>query len=291
MNIEGDSMTIKVITDGAADLPLSYIKEHNIKVVPLNISFGHQSFKTGIEIDNSTFYRMMRESAELPKSSCPSPYDFFEAYKDVPDDQDIIVLCLSKNLSGTYESAVVAKDMLLEEQPTRKIEVIDTKTGSCGQILHIDEAIKLINAGATFEQVVANENSIIDNTNTFILLETLENVIKGGRLSKTKAAIANALNIKLILGVSKEGAIEVREKARGDKKALRRFIEQIGEYGKDLEQKVLTMTHSNCEEKALSILNDIKEKYNFKETILSEMGPLIGTYAGEGGIVIAFKSI
>ncbi|WP_017754803.1 DegV family protein [Calidifontibacillus oryziterrae] len=284
-------MTIKIITDGASDLPLSYIEDNDIKVVPLNVSFGEQTYKTGIEIDNKTFYQMMREAEELPKSSCPSPYEFLEAYKDVPETEDIIVFCLSKSLSGTYESALIAKDMLLEEQPTRKIEVLNTKTGSCGQILHIDEAIKLIKSGASFDEVVDNEKKLIDNTNTFILLETLENVIKGGRLSKTKAAIANALNIKLILGVSKEGAIEVREKARGDKKVLRRFIEQIGEYGKDLEQKVLTMTHSNCEEKALKILNEIKDKYKFKETILSEMGPLIGTYAGEGGIVIAFKAM
>lgn len=283
-------MTIKIITDGAADLPLSFINEYDVKVVPLNVSFGDQSFKTGIDIDNETFYRMMRESAELPKTSCPAPYDFLEAYKEVPEDNSIIVFSLSKGLSGTYESAVVGMNMLLEEQPNRKIAVLNTKTGSCGQFLLIDEAVKLINCGAGFDEVIANAQTSIDSVNTLILLETLENVVKGGRLSKTKAAIANALNIKIMLEVSKDGLIEVREKVRGDKKVLRRFIEQIGECGKDFEKKVLTMTHSNSEEKALGLLKEIKEKYNFKETILSEIGPLIGTYAGEGGIVISFKS-
>lgn len=283
-------MTIKIITDGAADLPLSFIEEHDIKVVPLNVSFGEKGFKTGIDIDNKTFYRMMKESTALPKSSCPAPYDFLEAYKEVPEDKAIIVFSLSKGLSGTYESALVGMNMLLEEQPNRKITVLNTKTGSCGQILLIDEAVKLINSGAGFDDVIANAQSSIEAMNTLILLDTLENVVKGGRLGKAKAAIANALNIKIILEVSKEGLIEVREKVRGDKKVLRRFIEQIGECGQDFEKKVLTMTHSNCEEKALGLLKEIQDKYNFKETILSEIGPLIGTYAGEGGIVISFKS-
>lgn len=283
-------MTIKIITDGAADLPLSFINELDVKVVPLNVSFGEQCYKTGIDIDNETFYRMMKESAELPKTSCPAPYDFLEAYKEVPEDKAIIVFSLSKALSGTYESAVVGMNMLLEEQPHRKIAVLNTKTGSCGQILLIDEAAKLINGGAGFDEVIANAQASIESMNTLVLLDTLENVVKGGRLSKAKAAIANALNIKIILEVSKEGSIEVREKVRGDKKVLRRFIEQIAEGGQDFEKKVLTMTHSNCEEKAMSILKEIQERYNFKETILSEIGPLIGTYAGEGGIVISFKS-
>lgn len=283
-------MTIKIITDGAADLPLSFFEEHPVKIVPLNVSFGEQRFKTGIDIDNETFYRMMRDSAELPKSSCPAPYDFLEAYKEVPEEDAIIVYALSKGLSGTYNSAVIGMNMLLEEQPTRKIAVLNTKTGSCGQILLIDEAVKLINNGADFDTIIANAQASIDSMNTFVLLDTLENVMKGGRLSRAKGAIANALNIKIILDVSKEGLIEVREKVRGEKKVLRRFIEQIGECGKDFEQKVLTMTHSNCEEKALSLLKAIKEQYNFRDAILSEIGPLIGTYAGEGGIVIAFKS-
>ncbi|WP_102349553.1 DegV family protein [Bacillus sp. Marseille-P3661] len=283
-------MTIKFITDGAADLPLDFVEKNKIKVVPLNIRFGEQQFKTGIDIDNQTFYKMMRETEELPKSSCPSPQDFLAAYLEVPEDQAIIVFALSKSLSGTYDSAVLAKSMLLEDQPSRQIEVIDTKTGSCGQILLIREAIELREKGAGFDAIVLHTEKAIEKTQTLILLETLENVIKGGRLSKTKAAIANALNIRIILGVSKEGAIEVKEKVRGNKKVLRRFIDQIDEYGSHFEEKILTMTHSNCEDKALSILGELKDRYKFKETILSEMGPLIGTYAGEGGIVISFKS-
>lgn len=283
-------MTITIITDGAADLPLSFIEKHSIKIVPLNISFGDQNFKTGIDIDNETFYRMMKESTELPKSSSPAPYDFLQVYKEVPVDKAIIVFTISAGLSSTYDSAVMGMNMLLDEQPNRKIAVINTKNASSGQILLIDEAVKLRDCGTSFEEVVSNSEASVEATNTLVLLETLENVIKGGRLSRTKAAIANALNIKLILSKSSEGTIEVREKVRGEKKVLRRLIELIGESGRNFEQSVLTMTHCNCEVNAVSILDDIKAKYNFKDTILSEMGPLIATYAGEGGIVISFKS-
>jgi len=181
-------------------------------------------------------------------------------------------------------------NMLLDEQPHRKIAVINTKNASSGQILLIDEAVKLRDSGASFEQIISNAEASVEATNTLVLLETLENVIKGGRLSRTKAAIANALHIKLILCKSPEGRIEVQEKVRGEKKVLRRLIDLVGETGRNFEKSVLTMTHCNCEIKAIGILNDFKAKYNFKDTILSEMGPLIATYAGEGGILISFKS-
>lgn len=283
-------MTITIITDGAADLPLSFIEQHNIKIVPLNISFGDRNFKTEIDIDNETFYRMMKEEPELPKSSSPAPYDFLQIYQEVPIDEAIVVFTISSGLSSTYDNAVMGMNMLLDEQPHRKIAVINTKNASSGQILLIDEAVKLRDSSASFEQIISNAEASVEATNTLVLLETLENVIKGGRLSRTKAAIANALNIKLILSKSSEGTIEVREKVRGEKKVLRRLIDLVGETGRNFEKSVLTMTHCNCEVKAIGILNDIKAKYNFKDTILSEMGPLIATYAGEGGIIISFKS-
>ncbi len=282
-------MGIKLITDSSSDLPKDLKEKHNIEIVPLNIQFGDQHFKAGVTIDNKTFYQMMRETKDLPKSACPAPYDFLESFKKTPVDDEIIVLTISKGLSGTYDSAVLAKNMLLEEQPDRKIEVLDSSNGSPGMVILIVQAAKNIEAGMSFEEVVASLKDSILKTNTFILLETLENVIKGGRLDRFKAAIANALNIKISLRVDLEGKIEIFEKVRGDKKALRRFIETIGEYTKEFESKIVSLSHSNCEEKGRAVLAEIMEKYPFNEGILTEMGPLIGTYAGEGGLVISFQ--
>ncbi len=283
-------MGIKLITDSSSDLPMELKEKYQIEVVPLNIQFGDHHFKSGVTIDNSTFYQMMRDSKDLPKSACPAPYDFLETYKKTAAEDDIIVLTISKNLSGTYDSAVLAKKMLLEEQPNRKIEVLDTSTGSTGMLLLNLQAARDISTGKTFEEIVATIKDSVSKTNTFILLETLENVIKGGRLDRFKATIANVLNIKISLRVDLEGKIEVFEKIRGDKKALRRFIDTIGEYTNEFEDKTITLSHSNCEEKGRAVLAEIMEKYPFKEGILTEMGPLIGTYAGEGGLVLSFQS-
>lgn len=281
-------MAIQIITDSGSDLPKELIEEYNIKVVPLNVTFGSKTYKSGIDIDNETFYNKMKNTEELPKSASPSPQDFIEVYKEVDTSNEIIVLALSGALSSTYDSAVMAKNILLEEEPTRKIEVINTKTGSCGQILLINDALQLIKDGLPFEEIVEKTKANIKRTKTLIFLETLENVVKGGRLSRTKASIANVLNIKILLEVSESGSIEVLDKVRGNSRALKRFIDYISEYGKSLEGKVLTITHSNCEEKAKKILKEITDVYPFQKTILSEIGPLIGTYAGEGGIVISF---
>jgi DegV family protein with EDD domain len=282
-------MGIKIITDSSSDLPRNLQEQYAIEIVPLNIQFGEQHFKAGVTIDNETFYKMMRDAKELPKSACPAPYDFLESFKKTPEEEDLLVLTISKSLSGTYDSAVLAKNMLLEEQPNRKIEVIDSSNGSPGMVLLLVQAARDIEAGNSFEEVVEALNEAVPKTNTFILLETLENVIKGGRLDRFKGTIANALNIKISLRVDLEGKIEVFEKVRGEKKALRRFIDTIEEYTKEFEDHTISLSHSNCEEKGKAVLAEIMNRYPFKEGILTEMGPLIGTYAGEGGLVLSFQ--
>ncbi|MFG6150422.1 DegV family protein [Halobacillus sp. B23F22_1] len=282
-------MTIQMIIDGGADLPETMIEKHNLKVVPLNIHFGEEQYKTGETIDLSTFYTKLKEAEELPTSSSPSPYDFYEKYKQVDPHYPILVLALTQGLSSTYDSAVMGKDMLLEEEPDRKIAVLNTKTASCGIALLVHEAAQKIGENLPFEEIVQHMEKKIEQTTTLFILKTLENVIKGGRLDKVKGTIAKTLNIKLLMKATEdEGSIDVTEKVRGDKKSLRRFVEQIGEYAHHFEDKVIAMSHSNDEERGRSVLESIKNKYRFKDSIFTETGPLISTYAGEGGLVIAF---
>jgi DegV family protein with EDD domain len=285
----GEYMGIKIITDSSSDLPKDLQEKYDIEIVPLNIQFGDQHFKAGVDLTNETFYQMMRESKDLPKSACPAPYDFFETFKKTSVEDELIVLTISKALSGTYESAVLGMNMILEEQPSRKIKVIDSSNGSPGMVVLLLQAARDIEEGKSFNEVVSAIENTVPKVNTFILLETLENVIKGGRLDRFKGAIANVLNIKISLRVDLEGKIEVFEKVRGEKKAIRQFIDAIGEYTKEFEEKIVSLSHSNCEEKGRAVLTEIMQRYPFKEGILTEMGPLIGTYAGEGGLVVSFQ--
>lgn len=284
----GDVMGIQLMTDGGADLPKKLTDDLNIIVVPLYLHFKDEQFLTGVTLDIKEFYHRIREGHELPRSSAPSPHDFYEAYKKVDPNTPIINISLTKGLSSTYDNAVQGKNQLLEEEPDRKIAVINTKTASCGMALFVHEASLKINEGYTFEQLENHLNGCVHNTATLVALKTLDNIILGGRLDKVRGTIAKTLHIKLLMKASEEGTLEVAEKVRGDKKAIRRLIEQIGECARNFEEKVIIMSHSNAENRAKKVLQEIMDRYAFKDHYLTEMGPLIATYAGEGGLVISF---
>ena len=176
--------------------------------------------------------------------------------------------------------------MFHEEQPDRRIEVINSKTASSGLGIIVCHAAEMARDGASFESIVEQAHEYTEDTLTMFLLDTLDNVIKGGRLDRVRGTIASALNIKLLMKASDDGSLEVLDKVRGNKRAIRQFIQKIGEYGHNLEDKVLAVAHSNCEDKAKALIEQIQERYKFKDVILSTMGPLIGTYAGEGGLLV-----
>ncbi|WP_085994511.1 DegV family protein [Oceanobacillus senegalensis] len=280
-------MTIQLMTDSSADIPHRLYDEVNIQVVPLYLHFSDGEYNTE-QVNLSNFYKKIKELKELPRSAAPSPNDFYETYKTVDPNKPILMLSLSKGLSSTYENAVAGKNLLLEEEPDRKIEVINTRTASCGISLLIHEARKKINEGYSFDQLVQHMHERVKQTTTLFVLKTLENLVIGGRLDKMKGKLAKTLNIRLLMRGSNEGTIEVVEKVRGDKKSIRKFVEQIGEYTKSVEDKVISMSHGNDENRAKKILEEIRKKYAFNNSLLSETGPLISTYGGEGAIVIAF---
>lgn len=276
------------MTDGGADIPQRLQDALDISIVPLYLNFKDEEFKTGITMDLNRYYRKIKETNTLPNSAAPSPNDFYEAYKQVDPGVPILMLSLSKGLSSTYENAVAGANMLLQEEPDRTIEVINTKTASCGIGLLMHEASVKIDENYSFTELVNHIKERVEQTTTLFILKTLENLILGGRLDKIKGTLAKTLHIKLLMRGSEEGTIEVTEKVRGDKKSIRRFVEQIGEYTKNVEDKVITMTHCNAEGRAKKVLSEISEKYPFKDTFLSETGPLISNYGGDGALVISF---
>ncbi|MGP4071485.1 DegV family protein [Piscibacillus sp. B03] len=281
-------MDFQLMVDGGADLSKETIERFNIKIVPLNIHFEDAEYKAGEDLDLQTFYNKMSEAEELPKTSASSPNDFYDAFKEVDPEIPILMLALTKNLSATYQNAVLGKEMLLDEEPNRKIEIINTKTASSGIALLANEAIKLKLEQVDFKEITEKLKGYVEKTTTLFSLKTVENLIKGGRLDKMRGTIAKTLNIKLLMKASEEGTIEVTEKVRGEKKALRRLVDQIGDYSKSLEGKTIALAHSNCEEKAKKVLATIREKYQPEEEMLVEMGPLIATHAGESALVLSF---
>ncbi|MFC5453009.1 DegV family protein [Paenibacillus aestuarii] len=278
--------TIKIITDGSCDLPQKLVEELGISIVPLSVQFGEECMPPNMEMCD--FYAKMKRESELPKTSSPSPIHFLAEYQRAHAGQDILVLCLSSGISSTYHHAMMAKEMFLEEGFTGNIEVVDSRTASLGLGLLVFKAAKMAEKGQSFAQIVEAMHRAIDASGTFFFLDTLENVIKGGRLDRVRGAVASVLNIKLLMKASDEGTIEVIEKIRGTQQALKRMIEKIGEAAHDYEDGIIAIAHSNCEERARAVMQQLQEKHPFRQVLFANMGTVIGTYAGEGGVLVAY---
>lgn len=279
--------TIKIITDSSCDLPKMTVDELGISIVPLSVHFGGECMSPHMELCD--FYARMKVESVLPKTSSPSPQHFLANYLDTTgEDQDILVISLSSALSSTYSHAVMAKEHLRDEGYQGRIEVIDSKTASLGLGVLVYKAAKLAATGVPFEQVVRAVHGWVASSATLFFLDTLENVIKGGRLDRVRGAVASVLNIKLLMKASEEGSIEVMDKIRGTQQALKRMIAKVGEKNHDYEHDVIAIAHSNCEERAREVLHQLLEKHPFRKVLFSNMGTVIGTYAGEGGVLIAY---
>ncbi|MNH98334.1 DegV domain-containing protein [compost metagenome] len=279
--------TIKIITDGGCDLPKELTESLDIAIVPLSIHFESESFTS--HMDTAEYYTKMKSDKQLPKTSSPSPQDFLQYFHEAGEHRDILVVTLSSNLSSTYNHALMAKDMLIEEGYQGSIEIIDSKTASLGQGILAYQAAQLVQQGIPFTELVQIMQQSRDNVSTLFVLDTLENVIKGGRLDRVRGTVASVLNIKLLMRASTEGTVGVIEKVRGSQPALKRLFEKVTEANPDYKQGIIAIGHGNCEVRARGFLESLLKKYPYRQVIFSNMGPVIGTYAGEGAVLVAFS--
>ena len=273
---------IKIITDSSCDLNKDIIEKYNINIVPLNVSFGEDTYIDG-ELDKSEFYERMRNSKELPKTSCPSPDKFMQSYEG---DEDVIIFTIASALSGTYSAALLAKNMMLEENPNKKIAVIDTETGSIAQGQFIIKAAKLVEEGETFEEVIDEIEKLKKDKFFYGSLETLENAIKGGRVNPLAGKLINALNMKVIIKVG-DGEVKPIDSARGCNNSIKKVAGKISDMISNGNYTSLAIAHANCLEKAEKAKEIILKNHDFEEIIITEIGSVMGTYTSEGAILVS----
>lgn len=273
---------IKIITDSSCDLNKDIIEKYNIKVVPLNVSFGEDVYIDG-ELDKKEFYERMRNSKELPKTSCPSPEKFMQSYEG---DEDVIVLTIASALSGTYSAAILAKNMILEENPNKKIAVIDTESGSIGHGQFVIKAAKLIDEGKNFEEAVYTIEKLKKDKFFYGSLETLENAIKGGRVNPLAGKLINALNMKVIIKVS-DGVVKPIDSARGCNNSIKKVVGKTNDIINSGKYTSLAIAHANCLEKAQKAKEMILKNHSFEEVIITEIGSVMGTYTSEGAVLVS----
>jgi DegV family protein with EDD domain len=274
---------IKIITDSSADLPQEIIERYDITVVPLTVNIAGHDYLEKVDLTPKEFFTKMFSTEALPKTSQPSPASFAKAFSTFGTNTELLCLTISSGLSGTYQSACIGKEL-----SNTNVTVFDTLAGSLGHGMQIIRAAELANQGHSIAEIVANLTDYRKNMNILVLLNTLENIVKGGRLSKFQGSVAKILNIKVILERVDGGKVEIFEKIRGKKKFQRRVLEVIQERGTDFSNLTFGITHTGNEEDAEAIKQEIIQRFHPKDIIINYMGATMGTYAGKDGMIISF---
>ena len=270
---------IQIITDSITDVPQDIRDKYQIKVIPLKVNFGEEEYRDGIDLTYSEFYKKLSEVKELPKTSQITPPEFLEAFKQgLAEGKEVLCINGSSKASGTHQSAVIAKSELNDE----KVEVFDTMNLCFGGGIFVYEAAKMAEVGATMEEILERLNSLRPKADAIFTVDTLEYLKKGGRLKPMKAMIANILNIRPILTIV-GGLVETLDKARGSKKITHKVMELAKERGGDFSDKTIGLAiAAPTPERIEALKQEIMDKLNPKEIVVTEIGCTVGTHAGPG---------
>lgn len=275
-------MRVRIVSDSTSDVPKSLIESLGISIIPLNVHFGSETYLDGVDLHSGEFYKLLRVSAKLPTTSQPSVGAFLEMYKKILDEGDLIVsIHVSSKLSGTYESAIQARQETGEDD---KIIIVDSEHVGPSLALIVIEAARAAQNGSSLQETANIAIEAARNAVVFVLLETLENLQKGGRIGKAQVLMGSILKIKPILSL-KDGLIEPLDKTRTRTKGIARLV-QLGE--KCMPVKSAFVAHSNANTDAEKLKDQIVEMYPDIDISISELGPVVGTHAGEGALGLAF---
>lgn len=278
-------MSYKIIIDSCGELLDEWKKDEHFESVALTLNVGGESIIDDETFDQADFLKKVAASPECPKSACPSPERYMKAFDC--DADHIYAVTLSAELSGSYNSAVLGRNLLEEEKPGRKIHIFNSKSASIGQTLIGMKIQECEEAGYSFEKVIETVDEYIAGQHTFFVLDNLETLRKNGRLSKVKALVASALKIKPVMGSTDEGNICQLDQARGINKALVKMAGQIAEKTQNSEKKVLAISHCNCHERAILLKNALQEKMPLKNIVVLDTAGVSCMYANDGGVIVA----
>lgn len=278
-------MGIRIITDTSCDLPEDILKQYDIDMIPLKVTFANgETFLDRFELPPDKFVQKMASSAQLPKTSAPDPVTFIEHYQQgLREVGEVLFISLSSGLSSTFETAQLASRMLGSD----KVRIFDTLSASLGTGIMAVRAAQMAANGMGIEAVLKGLETVRQHAENIFTLDTLDNVVKGGRLSRIEGLAGNILNIKPIFRGNSEGRPEICEKVRGRRKALLRMVDMLGELiGSGLNRRIIGITHVNSPREGQQIAQLIDARYHPEAIWISEMSATIGTYAGVGGLMI-----
>ncbi len=276
-------MAIKIVADSCCELTEELKKTVKCVRVPLTIMVEDLTMIDDDTFNQDKLLKAVAASRECARSACPSPEKYMQAFEG--DESEVYVITLSADLSGSYNSAVLAKNLYEEEHDDKRIHVFNSKSASGGETHVAYKILELSSQGNDFDSIVEKCEEFIDGMSTYFVLESLEELRKNGRLSNLKAFAANTLNLKPICG-SDGGSIIQLGIARGMKKSLTKMIEMSLEAVKDTKDRILIINHCNCLERAQQVLADYIARAEFKKAMIIDTAGISSLYAADGGIIV-----
>lgn len=277
-------MSYKVVIDSCGELLERWKADPHFESVALSMQIDDHIIVDDETFDQADFLKKVAESPNCPKSSCPSPERYMEAYHC--DAERVYVVTLSGNLSGSHNSAVLGKNLYHEEYGEKQIHVFDSCSASVGETLIALKIEECEKKGMSFEEVIEAAEAYKAEQNTYFVLETLDVLRKNGRLSNLKAFVANALNIKPTMGATPDGQIIQLSQARGINRAVAKMIDCLVENLKNPAEKIVAISHCNCPERAQKAKEEILKRVPVRDVIMLDTRGISSLYACDGGIII-----
>lgn len=278
-----------ILADSCCDLSPELLKKTQARVAPLTITIDDTHYVDDGTVDIPPYLAAMKASKNPVRSACPSPNLYAEDIKAA--DDDCFIITLSSKLSGSHNAAVLGVQLAEEDMPEKKVHVFDSESASAGETYLALMIHDLIAAGKSFEQIVETVEEKIRSMHTLFVLDSLDNLVKNGRISKAVALLANVLSIRLLMSDDGHGAIKNISKARGIKGALTQMVETCRKHTEGLAaaSQRLVISYCNCPERARQVRDMIREKCPaIGEIVMTPTSALSSMYANDGGVVIAY---
>ena len=277
-------MKFRVAMDSAGELSEAFKGKDEYRIVPLTLMIGDEEIIDDGTINQKTLIKKIADSPTCAKTACPSPEAYFREYDC--GAEHVYGVTISAELSGSFQSAIIARDMYLDKYPDAKIHVFNSRSTSVGETMIVHMITQMEEDGVPFEEIVETIEAWNDEKLTYFTLDNLETLRKNGRLSRLKAFAATVLKIKPICIGNHEGIIEQIDQARGSNKALIKMVDHLVEGTANPEEKLLGISHCNCYERAVMVRDAILKRMHVKDVILQETGGLSTVYANDGGIIV-----
>lgn len=288
---DGYNMAFCIITDSASDIPDKVIEEYGLHVIPTPVTLDGEDYFDGETLKPDEFYKIQKEDKVDIKTYHISQYMFYEQFKLYAERGDeVLYICFSSGIAGTFQAAKLAEEDVLEEYPEFKITIIDSKCASLGLGLVVYKLLRMQRNGADKEMIIEAAEHFCGHMEHVFTVNTLEYLARGGRLSRTSAAMGGVLDIKPIIIVNKDGALEAVEKVRGMKKTVKRCIEMTKEKGVSLDRQIVGVVYGANPEDAEPLVTVLKEDLSVREILLGQVGCAIGAHTGPGITGMVFEN-